>query len=48
LVWVITPSAKSVLVRRPNKTCTALDVNDSLSGEDVLPGFACPVADLFT
>jgi len=48
LVWVITPSAKTVLVRRPNKTCTALDVSDTLSGEDVLPGFTCPVADLFT
>jgi Uma2 family endonuclease len=48
MVWVISPTAKTVLVRRPNKTCTALDVNDTLSGEDVLPGFACSVAELFT
>lgn len=47
LVWVVSPSAKAVSVRRPNKSCTILDVNDTLSGEDVLPGFACSVADLF-
>jgi Uma2 family endonuclease len=47
LVWVISPEAKTILVRRPNKTSTALDVTDTLSGEDVLPGFTCPVADLF-
>jgi len=47
LLWVVSPEAKTVLVRRPNKTCTALDVSDTLSGEDVLPGFTCPVAELF-
>jgi Uma2 family endonuclease len=47
LVWVVSPTAKTVLVRRPDKTCTALDVNDTLTGEDVLPGFTCPVAELF-
>lgn len=47
LFWIVSPEAKTILVRRPNKTCTALDVNDTLSGEDVLPGFTCPVAELF-
>jgi Uma2 family endonuclease len=47
LFWVVSPEAKSVLLRRANKTCMALDLNDTLSGEDVLPGFTCPVADLF-
>jgi Uma2 family endonuclease len=47
LVWVVNPSTKTVLVRRPNKTCTALHANDTLSGEDVLPGFTVPVAELF-
>jgi Uma2 family endonuclease len=46
IVWVVSPEAQTVLVRRPNKACTALDVTDTLSGEDVLPGFACPVAEL--
>ena len=47
LFWIVSPEAKTVLVRRPNKTCTALDVTDILNGEDVLPGFTCPVAELF-
>lgn len=47
LVWIMSPATQTILVRRPNKTCTVLDVTDALSGEDVLPGFTCPVADLF-
>jgi len=47
LVWVVNPSTKSVLVRRPNATCTAVDANGTLTGEDVLPGFSVPVAELF-
>lgn len=47
LVWVVSPTAKTVLVRRPDKSAVALDVTDALNGEDVLPGFACPVAELF-
>jgi Uma2 family endonuclease len=47
LVWVISPTAKTILIRRPDKTCAALHANDVLSGEDVLPGFTCPVAELF-
>ena len=26
LVWIVSPATKTVLVRRPNKTCTMLDV----------------------
>ena len=48
LYWVVSPEARTVLVRRPNKTCTVLDSSDTLTGEDVLPGFTCPVAKLFT
>lgn len=47
LIWVIYPPTRMVLVRRPDRTCTELDEAGTLSGEDVLPGFACPVADLF-
>jgi Uma2 family endonuclease len=47
LVLVVSPTTKTILVRRPNKTCTVLDTTDTLSGEDVLPGFTCPVAELF-
>jgi Uma2 family endonuclease len=47
LVWVIDPEARTVGVHRPDKTPVTLDVNQELSGEDVLPDFRCPVADLF-
>ena len=48
LVWVISPTSKTVLIRRPDKSAAMLDATDSLNGEDVVPGFTCPVADLFT
>lgn len=48
LVWVVSPDTKTVLVRRPDKSASTLDTTDTLSGESVIPGFTCPVADLFT
>jgi len=47
LIWIINPSTKSVLVRRLDRTCAELDETGTLDGEDVIPGFTCPVADLF-
>lgn len=47
LVWVISPKTKTVLIRRADGTLSELDVTGTLSGEDVIPGFSCPVADLF-
>lgn len=47
LTWVISPKSKTVLIRRADGTCAELDETGTLSGEHVLPGFACPVADLF-
>lgn len=47
LIWVINPATKTVLVRRRDRTCAELDETGTLSGEDVVPGFRCPVADLF-
>jgi len=47
LIWVISPAARTVLVRRPDGTCSELDEAGELSGEDVVPGFTCKVADLF-
>ena len=47
LVWVVCPASKSVLVRRPGRNCTDLIETDTLSGEEVVPGFSCPVAELF-
>ncbi len=47
LVWVIEPVAKTVMVYRSETDSTVLNCEDTLTGEDVVEGFACPVAQLF-
>jgi Uma2 family endonuclease len=52
LVWIVYPDQKEVHVYRaedhPNKaSITFLGVEDTLSGEDVLPNFEMPLAKLF-
>ena len=47
LVWVIEPVAKTVMVYRSETDSTVLNYEDTLTGEDVVPGFSCPVAQLF-
>lgn len=48
LVWVIWPRQQRVDVWHPGDTTpTALGVEDTLDGEDVVPGFRYPVASLF-
>ena len=47
LIWVVYPMTRSVLIRRLDRTCAELDEAGTLDGEDVVPGFACPVAALF-
>ncbi len=46
LVWVVYPNTRTVDVYQPDDTAT-LGEEDSLSGLDVLPGFACPIKDIF-
>ncbi len=47
LVWVLEPRAKSVAVYRSETDFTLLSRNDTLSGEDLVEGFSCSVAELF-
>jgi Uma2 family endonuclease len=47
LVWVISPATKTVLIRRADGTLAEVDADGELSGEDVVPGFTCKVAELF-
>ncbi len=47
LVWVIEPIAKTVMVYRSETDFTLLNYEDTLTGEDVVEGFTCPVAELF-
>ncbi len=47
LVWLISPLDQTVLVYRADRPSHFLQISDSLDGEDVIPGFAMPVAELF-
>ncbi len=47
LIWVVSPTARTVRILRSNGLTTILREGDELSGEDVVPGFACPVAAIF-
>jgi Uma2 family endonuclease len=47
LIWVVSPKSRTVLIRRLDGTCAEVGEAGALSGEDVIPGFACKVADLF-
>jgi Uma2 family endonuclease len=47
LVWALHPRRRTVTVYRPGVEPQLLRSEDMLSGEDVLPGFAVRVADLF-
>ncbi|MEP7200521.1 MAG: Uma2 family endonuclease [Chloroflexota bacterium] len=47
LVWLIYPRTKTVTVYRSLRNIRVLTSNDTLSGEDVVPGFACQVSELF-
>lgn len=47
LVWAVDPKRRKVHVYHPFKQIRVLAESDTLEGNDVLPGFAVRVADLF-
>ena len=47
LVWVAYPASKIVLAYRPDGTVQRFAADQPLVAEDLFPGFACPLADLF-
>ena len=47
LVWVLDPVAKTVTVYRSKSDIELLTSEATLTGEDVVPGFTCPVENLF-
>lgn len=47
LVWVVNPERRTVLIYRADGTVGLRREADELAGEDVLPGFACRVGELF-
>jgi Uma2 family endonuclease len=47
LVWVVHPEVRGVRVHRGDGRVSELNVGDELSGEEILPGFRCRVAEIF-
>jgi Uma2 family endonuclease len=47
LVWIVYPENQTVHVYRQSGDPTILGASDELTGEAVLPGFRCKVAELF-
>lgn len=46
LIWVIYPETRMARVFRPGRPIVELGEDDELSGEDVLPGFRCPLREI--
>ena len=46
-VWIADPETRTVVIRRPGQAERVYAVGDILSGDPEIPGFACPVADIF-
>ena len=47
LVWVVDPGERQVIVRYPDRPPRVVAAGDSLEGEDVVPGFALALVELF-
>jgi len=46
LVWVVDPVRRSVTIHRPDRESETIAPPATLDGGDVLPAFACPLAEL--
>ena len=47
VVWIIEPISKTVTVYQSETDIKILTCEDTLTGGEVVPGFSCPVAQLF-
>lgn len=47
VVWVLDPRRRTVTVYRPGQGPELFNAQQTLRGDPELPGFACPVAELF-
>lgn len=47
LVWVVYPENRMIGVYRADRTWETIQLDGTLDGEDVLPGFSLPLSELF-
>jgi Uma2 family endonuclease len=47
LLWIVDPALQTVTIHRSPVDLRVLTTADTLSGEDVIPGFWCPITELF-
>jgi Uma2 family endonuclease len=47
LVWVVYLKSRTVMVYRSDGSVSRLRESDELSGEEIIPGFHCPVREVF-
>ena len=47
VVWVVYPDTRTLEVHQPDGYVVTLDEGDALGGGTVLPGFTCPIRDIF-
>ena len=47
MVLAVYPETLTIGIHRPNRPVVTLTYNDTLDGGDVIPGFSCPVRDIF-
>ncbi len=48
LALVVYPATQEIMVHHEDRSVQRFGINDTLICEPVLPGFSCPVADIFT
>ncbi len=48
LIWVVYPDQKQVVAHAPGDAPRVFGLADTVPGDDVLPGLAIPVADIFS
>ena len=46
-VWIVDPVSKTVTVYKSETDIKTLTREDTLTGDDVVPGFSCPIEQLF-
>ncbi|HUF51603.1 MAG TPA: Uma2 family endonuclease [Longimicrobiales bacterium] len=47
LVWAIDPRSRTAMAYRPDGSARLVREHEALDGEDVVPGFSLPLAELF-